>query len=188
MFRSLYCIIPIITQLWYLILRSIIFHVEEIPIPLLFLATIGTDIPGILNLVVLLLDPAFAAAFEAILRKRNIKVPRFLDSRLPTEKLPPPPCLLLDPVLPENIDEIGYFAPLRRISRAIHSTTPEPSIRSTRCFLSSLLSCFRPHPLKDNSRHSSLQMETPQVSLLSPLATPSDYRYTHEATSFIKRI
>ncbi|KAJ9053641.1 hypothetical protein DSO57_1022286 [Entomophthora muscae] len=179
MFRSLYCIIPIITQLWYLILCSISYHVEEIPVTFRFLSIVGTDVPGILNLVVLLLDPAFAAALEAILRKLNIKVPRFLDSRLPTEKLPPPRPLL-DPVLPEEIDEVGYFVPMRRISPTVHSITPEPS---TRCFLSNFLSCFRPHPLKEDSN---LHMETSQMSLLNP--TPSVYRYTHEVSSFIKRI
>ncbi|KAJ9066932.1 hypothetical protein DSO57_1005008 [Entomophthora muscae] len=178
---SMYCIIPIITQLWFLIVCLMLYH-EEIPVTLRLFSIVGTDIPGILNLVVLLLDPAFAAAFEAILRNRNIKVPRFLDSRLPTEKLPPPPCLLPDPVLPGNIEEVGYFVPLPRISPAVHSITPEPS---TRCFPANFLSCFRPHATEEDSR---LQTENPLMALLSPFATPSDYQCTREATSFIKRI
>ncbi|KAJ9058886.1 hypothetical protein DSO57_1007825 [Entomophthora muscae] len=182
MFRSLYCIIPIITQLWFLIVCSISYNVEEIPITLRFFSIVGACVPGILNLVVLLLDPAFAAAFEAILRNRNIKVPRFLDSRLPTEKLPPPPCPLPDLVLPGNIDQVGYVAPLPRISPAVHSITPEPS---THCFLSNFLSCFRPHPSEEDSR---LQTENPLMALLSPFATPSDYQCTREAASFIKCI
>lgn len=51
------------------------------------MSTHTVDIPGILNFVVLLIDPAFASAIESILKQHSWAVPRlFRDSSFSAEK------------------------------------------------------------------------------------------------------
>ncbi|KAJ9070687.1 hypothetical protein DSO57_1005214 [Entomophthora muscae] len=52
-------------------MRVTLSYTDAIPLYLNYISVIGTDIPGALNLVALLIDPAFSAAISAIKAQRK---------------------------------------------------------------------------------------------------------------------
>lgn len=73
---SLYCVIPVLTQMWFVVFKVHWHHTQSLSKPLVYLSVVGSgtprnqtdpkDLPGILNLLALFLDPAFANAIRAI--------------------------------------------------------------------------------------------------------------------------
>ncbi|KAI0218606.1 hypothetical protein L0F63_004714 [Massospora cicadina] len=76
---SLYCIIPTITQMWFVIFKVYWHHTRDLNIVIVYLSVVGSDLPGILNLVALLLDPAFKNAIRHV---RSGPEPKLPPSRL----------------------------------------------------------------------------------------------------------
>ncbi|KAJ9066887.1 hypothetical protein DSO57_1005267 [Entomophthora muscae] len=114
---SLYCIIPVVTQVGYIILRVIASYDPSPYLPLIYISVVGSDVPGILNLLVLLLDPAFSSAVESVLLKRGIRVPKmFVDSsEIQSEDE--------TVTIPDDVyqsEEVGFFVSLK--SRTKKST------------------------------------------------------------------
>ncbi|KAI0233915.1 hypothetical protein L0F63_001422 [Massospora cicadina] len=68
---SLYCIIPVVTQSGYLVLRVILSYTDELPLVIRYVSVIGSDITGILNLMVLFVDPAFTTAIQSIIKSHS---------------------------------------------------------------------------------------------------------------------
>ncbi|KAI0217360.1 hypothetical protein L0F63_001729 [Massospora cicadina] len=71
---AFYCIIPVVTQTGFLVGRAV-YCFAELPFALRLLAVVGTDIPGILNLIAFFIDPAFSNAVRTIINERYRKAP-----------------------------------------------------------------------------------------------------------------
>ncbi|KAJ9061398.1 hypothetical protein DSO57_1021042 [Entomophthora muscae] len=73
---SLYCIIPVLTQIWFVVFKVHWHYTQSLNKTLVYLSVVGSgtridkpnlkDLPGVLNLLALFLDPAFANALRAI--------------------------------------------------------------------------------------------------------------------------
>lgn len=145
-----------------------------------------------------MIDPAFAASIESILRRKGWRTPACLDSRLPSEKSQRPRDLIMNIISelseatcrPSPSDEPACFVPLKRSSRL--EAKPSYPDRLMACFASPS-SDPSPFQFSSTARHGvGHSPKTASRDLIldddaSSIDIPS-YRYTHEASAFIRKI
>ncbi|KAI0223242.1 hypothetical protein L0F63_005147 [Massospora cicadina] len=124
---TFYCIIPIVTQSWYLALRVIASYTDHVYVYLYFISVISSDMPGVLNLMVLLVDPSFSSAIETTLKQKGFKVPKCLDSSIKFIPNPSNKTETIDDNLAQK-DDIGFFVPIK--SKKLYQTSNYPKLTS----------------------------------------------------------
>ncbi|KAJ9084624.1 hypothetical protein DSO57_1022595 [Entomophthora muscae] len=136
---ALYCIIPIVTHVFYLF-YAIDDHIHGYPSTcLILLATISTGLPGTLNLFAFLVDPAFAKAVDSfrMLKAYHMRFPANNTTPLDHDQRQSESTFCEEQVMPT----CEIYSPRNTDHQASNNSPPAPASLSTGCDVLVSLCC-----------------------------------------------